>query len=163
MLGAQRGFLMGVRFANQFIMSTLLSLLQRSTAAKRNQLIVLKDYDTAEVAEAVDGLAGKSGRLVHRVDLSTVVRRYIGETEKALQAVLDKAKESGAILLFDEADALFGKRTDVKDSNDRYANRKTAYLLQKMEAHDGLVIVASNKRTALDKPFLRRLRYGIRK
>ncbi|HEV7330564.1 MAG TPA: ATP-binding protein [Flavisolibacter sp.] len=144
-------------------MPTLLSLLQRATAAKKDQLVVLKEYDRAEVAEAVEKLARETNKPVHRVDLSAVVSRYIGETEKSLQSILEKAKGTEAILFFDEADALFGKRTDVKDAHDRYANRKTNYLLQKMEAHDGLVLVAASKKTNLDKPFLRRLRNIVRK
>ena len=87
--------------------------------------------------------------------------KYIGETEKNLRRVFDAAEEGGAILLFDEADALFGKRSEVKDSHDRYANIEVSYLLQRMEAYRGLAILATNMRTALDHAFLRRLRFVV--
>jgi ATPase family associated with various cellular activities (AAA) len=98
---------------------------------------------------------------LYRIDLSSVVSKYIGETEKNLRRVFDAAEESGAILLFDEADALFGKRTEVKDSHDRYANIEVSYLLQRMEAYRGLAILTTNFRTALDEAFLRRLRFIV--
>jgi SpoVK/Ycf46/Vps4 family AAA+-type ATPase len=95
------------------------------------------------------------------VDLAGVVSKYIGETEKNLRRVFDAAERSGAILFFDEADALFGKRTDVKDSHDRYANIEVNYLLQRMEEYRGLAILATNRKTALDRAFLRRLRFLV--
>jgi hypothetical protein len=98
---------------------------------------------------------------LYRVDLSQVVSKYIGETEKNLRRIFDAAEEGGAVLLFDEADALFGKRSDVKDSHDRYANLEVSYLLQRMEAYRGLAILTTNMRTALDTAFLRRLRFII--
>ncbi len=85
-----------------------------------------------------------------RVDLSAVVSKYIGETEKNLRRVFDAAEQAGAVLLFDEADALFGKRSEVKDSHDRYANIEVSYLLQRMEAYGGLAILTSNHKAALD-------------
>jgi AAA+ superfamily predicted ATPase len=96
-----------------------------------------------------------------RIDLSQVVSKYIGETEKNLRRVFDAAEESGAILFFDEADALFGKRTEVKDSHDRYANIEINYLLQRMEAYRGLAILATNMKEALDQAFMRRLRFAV--
>src|SRR5690606_6337659 len=87
---------------------------------------------------------------------------YIGETEKNLGRVFDAAEGSGAILLFDEADALFGKRSEVKDSHDRYANIEISYLLQRMEAYQGLAILTSNLKDALDTAFLRRIRFTVR-
>ncbi len=96
---------------------------------------------------------------LYRVDLSGVVSKYIGETEKNLRRVFDGAEQSGAILFFDEADALFGKRTEVKDSHDRYANIEVNYLLQRMEDYRGLAILATNRKSALDQAFLRRLRF----
>ena len=137
-------------------MHSLRSHLQRATAAKPKQLLVLKEYDKTEVTEAIEGLAGATGRPLLRFDLSTVVSKYIGETEKALQAILEGARDSGAILFFDEANALFGKRTGVKDAHDRYANRKADYLLQKMEDYNGLVVVALTCKSNRDKPFLHR-------
>ena len=96
-----------------------------------------------------------------RIDLSSVVSKYIGETEKNLRKLFDTAEDSGAILFFDEADALFGKRSEVKDSHDRYANIEINYLLQRIETYHGLAILASNVRTALDKAFTRRLRFIV--
>jgi hypothetical protein len=96
-----------------------------------------------------------------RIDLSQVVSKYIGETEKNLQRVFDAAEESGAVLLFDEADALFGKRSEVKDSHDRYANIEVSYLLQRMESYRGLAILTTNMKGLLDPAFLRRIRFVI--
>jgi len=98
---------------------------------------------------------------LYRIDLAGVVSKYIGDTEKNLRRVFDAAERSGAILFFDEADALFGKRTDVRDSHDRYANLEVNYLLQRMEDYAGLAILATNRRSALDPAFLRRLRFVI--
>jgi hypothetical protein len=96
-----------------------------------------------------------------RIDLSAVVSKYIGETEANLRRLFDAAEEGGAILFFDEADALFGKRTEVKDSHDRYANIEINYLLQRMESYAGLAILATNMKAALDQAFLRRLRIVV--
>jgi hypothetical protein len=98
---------------------------------------------------------------LYRIDLSQVVSKYIGETEKNLRRVFDAAEEGAAILLFDEADALFGKRSDVRDSHDRYANIEVSYLLQRMEAYRGLAILTSNMKHALDPAFLRRIRFVV--
>lgn len=106
-------------------------------------------------------LAGELKLDLYRIDLSQVVSKYIGETEKNLRRVFDAAEEGGAILLFDEADALFGKRSEVKDSHDRYANIEISYLLQRMEAYSGLAILTTNMKSALDTAFLRRLRFVV--
>jgi SpoVK/Ycf46/Vps4 family AAA+-type ATPase len=106
-------------------------------------------------------MATALGLDLYRIDLARVVSKYIGETEKNLDRVFAAAADSNAILFFDEADALFGKRSDVKDSHDRYANLEVAYLLQKMEDYDGLAILASNLREHLDDAFLRRLSYIV--
>lgn len=106
-------------------------------------------------------LANELGLELYRIDLSQVVSKYIGETEKNLRRVFDAAEESSAILLFDEADALFGKRSEVKDSHDRYANVEISYLLQRMEAYRGLAILTTNMKEALDQAFLRRIRFVI--
>lgn len=98
---------------------------------------------------------------LYRIDLSQIVNKYIGETEKNLRRLFDAAERSGAILLFDEADALFGKRSEVKDSHDRYANIEVSYLLQRMEAYRGLAILTTNLKNALDTAFLRRLRFVV--
>lgn len=96
-----------------------------------------------------------------RIDLSQVVNKYIGETEKNLKRVFDAAESGGSILLFDEADALFGKRSEVKDSHDRYANIEVSYLLQRMESYRGLAILTTNMKEALDTAFLRRIRFIV--
>jgi SpoVK/Ycf46/Vps4 family AAA+-type ATPase len=98
---------------------------------------------------------------LYRIDLSAVVSKYIGETEKNLRRLFDAAEDGGAILFFDEADALFGKRSEVKDSHDRYANIEINYLLQRMESYRGLAILATNMKSALDEAFWRRLRYVL--
>jgi hypothetical protein len=98
---------------------------------------------------------------VYRIDLSAVVSKYIGETEKNLRQVFDAAEEGGVLLLFDEADALFGKRGDVKDSHDRYANIEVGYLLQRLEAYQGLAILTTNLKSSMDKAFQRRLRFTV--
>jgi AAA+ superfamily predicted ATPase len=98
---------------------------------------------------------------IYRIDLSSVVSKYIGETEKNLGRVFDAAEQGGVILLFDEADALFGKRSEVKDSRDRYANMEVGYLLQRMEAYQGLAILTTNLKNSLDQAFLRRIRFIV--
>jgi hypothetical protein len=98
---------------------------------------------------------------LYRVDLSQVVSKYIGETEKNLRRIFDAAEGGGAVLLFDEADALFGKRSEVKDSHDRYANIEVSYLLQRMETYRGLAILTTNLKDAIDTAFLRRLRFVV--
>ena len=98
---------------------------------------------------------------LYRIDLSAVISKYIGETEKNLQRVFDAAEDGGGILFFDEADALFGKRSEVRDSHDRYANIETNYLLQRIEAFRGLAILATNLKGALDAAFMRRLRFVV--
>ncbi|PTR05762.1 ATPase family protein associated with various cellular activities (AAA) [Nitrosospira sp. Nsp5] len=98
---------------------------------------------------------------LYRIDLSQVVSKYIGETEKNLRKLFDAAEDGGTILFFDEADALFGKRSEVKDSHDRYANIEINYLLQRMEAYHGLAILATNRKSALDTAFMRRLRFIV--
>jgi AAA+ superfamily predicted ATPase len=110
---------------------------------------------------AAEVIANEALLDLYRVDLATVVSKYIGETEKNLQRVFDAAESSGAVLLFDEADALFGKRSDVKDSHDRYANIEVAYLLQRVETYRGLAILTTNFRSALDRAFLRRIRFVV--
>jgi AAA+ superfamily predicted ATPase len=103
-------------------------------------------------------LLGKhTGKDVFRIDLSRVVSKYIGETEKNLARLFDRAENQNWILFFDEADALFGKRTDIRDAHDKYANQEVAYLLQRIESYNGLVILASNQRANIDDAFVRRL------
>ncbi len=110
---------------------------------------------------AAEALARELRLDLYRVDLSQVVSKYIGETEKNLRRVFDAAEEGGAILLFDEADALFGKRSEVRDSHDRYANIEISYLLQRMESYHGLAILTTNMKETLDSAFLRRIRFVV--
>ncbi len=110
---------------------------------------------------AAEVLAHELGLDLYKVDLSGVVSKYIGETEKNLGRIFAEAETSNAILFFDEADALFGKRTEVADAHDRYANIEISYLLQKMEAYEGIVILATNLRENMDEAFTRRIRFVI--
>jgi ATPase family associated with various cellular activities (AAA) len=110
---------------------------------------------------AAEVIARELGLDLYKIDLSRVVSKYIGETEKNLDRVFAAAESSNAILFFDEADALFGKRSEVRDSHDRYANVEVSYLLQKMEEYEGVAILASNLRQHLDQAFLRRLAFTV--
>jgi SpoVK/Ycf46/Vps4 family AAA+-type ATPase len=110
---------------------------------------------------AVEVIANELALEVYKIDLSTVVSKYIGETEKNLSRVFQEAESSNAILFFDEADALFGKRSEVKDAHDRYANIEINYLLQRIEEFEGLVILASNLRKNIDDAFFRRMHFVI--
>jgi hypothetical protein len=111
---------------------------------------------------AAEVLAAELAINLYRIDLSAVVSKYIGETEKNLRQLFDAAEHGGVVLLFDEADALFGKRSEVKDSHDRYANIEVNYLLQRIESFSGLAILATNMKAALDSAFLRRMRFVVR-
>ena len=110
---------------------------------------------------AAEVLANELRLDLFRIDLSQVISKYIGETEKNLSRVFDAAEQGAAVLLFDEADALFGKRTEVKDSHDRYANIEVSYLLQRMESYRGVAILTTNRKSSLDQAFLRRLRFVV--
>lgn len=110
---------------------------------------------------AADVIAGELGLDLYKIDLSSVVSKYIGETEKNLARIFEEAETSNAILFFDEADALFGKRSDVKDSHDRYANIEVGYLLQRMEEYEGVAILATNLRKNMDEAFVRRLHFTL--
>ena len=110
---------------------------------------------------AADVLAHGLGLSLYKIDLSAVVSKYIGETEKNLARIFAEAATSNAILFFDEADALFGKRTQVRDAHDRYANVEVSYLLQKMEEYDGMVVLATNLRKNMDEAFVRRLHVSV--
>ena len=155
-------------------------ILSQVASHVRNRLKVCEDWGFARKSTRGMGLstlfAGESGTGktmaaevlanelhldLYRIDLSSVVSKYIGETEKNLRKVFDAAEDSGAILLFDEADALFGKRSEVKDSHDRHANIEVSYLLQRMEAYTGLAVLTTNLKTSLDTAFQRRLRFVV--
>jgi len=110
---------------------------------------------------AAEVMAGELGLDLYKIDLSSIVSKYIGETEKNLERIFREAEQSNAILFFDEADALFGKRSEVRDSHDRYANVEISYLLQRMETYDGITILATNLKANLDEAFARRLQFAV--
>ena len=102
-----------------------------------------------------------AGRDLFRIDFDKVVSKYIGETEKHLDRIFRAASDAGAVLIFDEADALFGKRSEVHDAHDRYANIEINYLIQQVEEHGGVAILTTNMKSALDPAFTRRLRFVV--
>ena len=110
---------------------------------------------------AADMLAAELGTTVHRIDLKRIASRYIGETERNIDRAFGEAERAGAVLLIDEADALLGKRTDVKDAHDRYANTEVGYLLERIEAYNGVALLATNAGTNIDPAFSRRIRRVI--
>jgi SpoVK/Ycf46/Vps4 family AAA+-type ATPase len=110
---------------------------------------------------AAEVVAGELGLDLYKVDLSAVVSKYIGETEKNLERIFGAAAAGDLVLFFDEADALFGKRSEVSDAHDRYANIEVAYLLQRLETYDGLVVLATNLQRNIDPAFLRRISVAI--
>ncbi len=111
--------------------------------------------------KAAEVIADQLALDLYRIDLSSVVSKYIGETEKNLKRLFDSSGNSGAVLFFDEADTLFGNRSEVKDSHDRYANIETSYLLELVESYEGIVILATNRKKDIDEAFVRRLRFTI--
>ena len=117
--------------------------------------------DSAGRTMTAAALATELGVDLYRVDLGQVVSKYVGETEKNLRSLFAAAQRAGAVLFFDEADALFGKRTEVKDAHDRYADIEISYLLERLETHEGLVILATNRKESLDDAFTRRIRYVV--
>jgi len=123
--------------------------------------VILTVSRGADKTHAAEALASAMGRSVTSVDLGQVVSRFVAETEKNLDRLFAAAEASGAVLFFDEADALFGKRSDVKDSHDRYANVEVGYLLQKIEAYAGIVVLVSNGRKNMDPAVLKRLRHVV--
>jgi AAA+ superfamily predicted ATPase len=169
-----------VRFADIVLPSAQLAVLHDIARQLRNRERVYREWGFAAKHPRSQGMtalfAGESGTGktlaaeaianeaeldLYRIDLATVVSKYIGETEKNLKTLFAAAEASGAVLLFDEADALFGKRSEVKDSHDRYANIEIAYLLQRMESYRGLAILTTNMKPALDRAFLRRIRFVV--
>ncbi|MDB5678837.1 AAA family ATPase [Sphingomonas bacterium] len=157
-----------------------MAMLRAIAGQARDRATVYGDWGMAETGARGSGMvslfAGPSGTGktlaaeviandlsldLYRIDLSAVVNKYIGETEKNLRRVFDSAEAGGAVLLFDEADALFGKRSEVKDSHDRHANIEVSYLLQRVEAYRGVAILTTNLRDAIDQAFLRRLRFLV--
>ena len=126
---------------------------------KTGHIVFFAGADGTGKTLAAEFIANELNRELYRIDLNQVVSKYIGETEKNLERIFKRAENKDWILLFDEADALFGKRSNVKDSHDRYANIEVNYLLQRIETYPGLVILATNKKTNLDATFIRRLRF----
>jgi len=124
--------------------------------------VLVAGPDARSRAAAAAALADELDVRLVTVDLAEVVSRYIGETEKNIDRLFDRAARSGSALFFDEADALFGKRTRVRDAHDRYANLETGYLLLRIEAFEGLVILATNATTKLSAPFRRRMDHVVR-
>ena len=170
----------GYRWGDLVLPERQLELLQSISSYLRHRDRVLSDWGYEKSVAKTQGLkvlfAGESGTgktmaaqvlaaelglELFRVDLATIVSKYIGETEKNLDRIFSAADGSNAILFFDEADALFGKRSEVSDSHDRYANIEVAYLLQKMEGYVGAVILATNFRSNIDDAFLRRLDFVV--
>ena len=134
---------------------------ERSVARTQGLKVLFAGESGTGKTMAAQVLAAELGLELFRVDLATIVSKYIGETEKNLDRIFGAAEGSNAILFFDEADALFGKRSEVSDSHDRYANIEVAYLLQKMEGYAGAVILATNFRRNIDDAFVRRLDFVI--
>ena len=156
------------------------TILQEIAATVRGRPLVLEEWGVGKKLASSKGVtvlfAGEPGtgktmaaeiiaqelRLdLYKIDLSTMISKYIGETEKNLERIFNEATTSNAILFFDEADAIFGKRSEVKDAHDRYANIEVSYLLQRMEAYDGVTILATNLRANLDEAFTRRLQFAV--
>jgi len=131
--------------------------------ARRNTAITALFHGPSGTGKtlAAEVIAAETGLDLYHIDLSRIVDKYVGETEKRLRSIFEAADKSGAILLFDEADALFGKRGDVERATDRWANLEVSYLLQRMETYRGLAILTTNAKAALDAAFLRRLRFVL--
>lgn len=128
---------------------------------KRGIAVLLIGADPVRALSAAQSFASVIRRELYHVDVLSIVSKYIGETEKNLQKLFDAAQEGGAVLLFDEADALFGKRTEARDSHDRYANLEVSYLLDRIESNNGVVILATNRKSTIDPAILRRIRFAI--
>ena len=133
----------------------------RKPAHRKSVRVLFTGKNRTGALVAAQTLARDLGKNLYCVDLGVVVSEYIGETEKNLRRVFDAAKKSDAVFFFDEADALFGKRTEVHDSHDRYANIEINYLLQRIEDYAGVAILATSKRARIDKAFLRRFDFVV--
>jgi SpoVK/Ycf46/Vps4 family AAA+-type ATPase len=131
------------------------------TDAARRPLVVLAGADRGSRKLAAEAIASEVGLAPYDVDLAAVVNKYLGETEKNLRRLFDAADGEGVLLFFEEAEALFGDRTDIRDSHDRYANLETDFLLECIESFPGLVVLSSNRKEDLDAAFLRRLRHIV--
>ena len=136
--------------------STIGAELQNSLPVKNKTILFIGASGTGKKTFA-SFIGQQLGKDVFRIDLSMIVSKYIGETERNLESVFARAESKDWILFFDEADALFGKRTNVRDAHDKYANQEVAYLLQRIENYNGLVILATNKKNNIDEAFKRRV------
>ncbi len=133
----------------------------RKLAASRGVAMLFAGPPGTGKTLAAQVIASELGLDLYKIDLSTIVSKYIGETEKNLERIFNEAQRSNAILFFDEADAIFGKRSEVRDAHDRYANIEVSYLLQRVESYDGVTILATNLRANLDEAFARRLQFAV--
>ena len=138
-----------------------LDSLVTEVGTRRDGTVLLAGAAGEQASRAAETLAASLGVPVERIDLAALVSKYIGETEKMLEQLLASAAASSAVVLFDEADALFGSRTGVKDAHDRYANLETNDLLARIDSYPGLVLLATNLKTNIDPAFTRRLRRVI--
>ena len=127
----------------------------------RGDTVLLSGASGSLSKMAAEALASELGQSTYQVNMSTVVSKYIGETSKNLERVLSRAARMDVVLFFDEADALFGKRSEIKDAHDRFAKIDTGVLLQAIESYPGLVLLASSKKGNIDPAFLRRIRYIV--
>ena len=132
-----------------------------TTRAPGTRILVVAET-SAQRGRLARGVATELNRALHRVDLGQIVGKYIGETEKNLRSLFTSAEAREGILFFDEADALFGKRTNVKDSHDRYANLETSFLLERIERSHGVVVLATNSARKIDPTWMKRLRFGLK-
>jgi hypothetical protein len=135
-----------------------------TSSAKRapgTRILVVAET-SAQRGRLARGVATELNRELHRVDLGQIVGKYVGETEKNLRSLFTSAAAKEGILFFDEADALFGKRTNVKNSHDRYANLETSYLLERIERSPGVVVLATNSARKIDPAWMKRLRFGLK-
>ena len=126
-----------------------------------NAIVLFAGINRTGKTSAAEVIAGDLKRDLYRVDLNKIVSKYIGETEKNLNRLFNAAESASAVLFFDEAEALFGKRSEVKDSHDRYANLEISYLLQRLESFNGLIILATNNEEDTPEKFRRRIRFVI--
>ncbi len=134
----------------------------RPARMKRGIVCLFTGPSKTGKTKAAETLAARLDLPMYRIDLSAVVSKYIGETEKNLKRLFDAAEVSDVILFFDEADALFGKRTGIRDGHDRFGNISISYLLERIERSRGLVILAANRKDNLDPAFIRRTRFVVK-
>ena len=138
-----------------------MNLEQSARSGVRGNITVFSGPSGTGKTMAAEALANRLKTPFIKINLKTIASRYIGETEKNLDKVFNSAQRAGTVLFFDEADALFGKRTNVKDAHDKYANQETNYLLKRSESFSGLVILATNNRQNIDQALMRRVRHVL--